>query len=93
MQTYIPMRAEPRSEAAMVSALLFGENYAVTEEREGWLHVKTDFDNYEGWISANTFHEYSLFTVMIETDYVEAYTKGEKIQIPCGGLIPENNRI
>lgn len=93
LQTYIPMRSEPRSGAEMVSTLLFGESYDVLNEQDDWLRIRTEFDNYDGWISASSFHEYIQFTEMIDTDYVEAYTKGEKLQIPCGGLIPENNKI
>ncbi len=93
MQTFIPMRAEPHSEAEMVSSLIFGENYSVINQERDWLQIKTEFDEYEGWISGNAFHEHEVFTSLVDTDYVEAFTKGEKLLIPCGGLIPENNKI
>ncbi len=93
LQTYIPIRSEPRPGAEMVSSLIFGESYTVLEQTEEWLHIRTHFDQYEGWISANTYNAPVDYTEVIDTDYVEAHIKGEKILIPCGGLIPENNRI
>lgn len=93
LQTYIPMRSEPRPGAEMVSSLIFGENYEVIEQTDDWLKIRTDFDHYEGWISANAFHAEENFTRMIDTDFAEAYTKGEKIYIPCGGLVPDSGKI
>lgn len=93
MQTYIPMRMEPRPGAEMVSSVLFGESYEVIEEIADWLKIKTDFDQYVGWISGNTYHAEEHYTQVIDVDFVEAYMKGEKLFIPCGGLIPDTNKI
>lgn len=55
----IPMRAEKSHRAEMVSQILFGETYEVIEYSEGWMHVKTDFDSYKGWIDARQFTNYT----------------------------------
>lgn len=51
----IPVRAEAKSSAEMVTQLLYGETYAVLEQRGDWFCIKLDFDGYEGWISASSF--------------------------------------
>jgi cell wall-associated NlpC family hydrolase len=51
----IPVRAEGTERAEMVSQLLFGETYAVTEFQEKWVKIITSFDDYEGWISRVQF--------------------------------------
>jgi len=35
----------------MVTQLLFGEHYTVTDSTENWLKIKTAYDNYECWIN------------------------------------------
>lgn len=50
--TYIVMRAEPSGKSEMVSQLIFGETYRVLEDQGDWLRIETDFDHYQGWISA-----------------------------------------
>ncbi len=93
LQTFIPMRSEPRSGAEMVSSLIFGESYTVIENQKDWLKIITEFDQYEGWISGNTYAPFTTYTQLVDTDCVEAFAKGEKIIIPCGGLIPEGNKF
>ncbi len=46
----IPMRSEPSERSEMVSQLLFGETYEIIDEKEGWLLIRCNYDNYEGWI-------------------------------------------
>jgi len=55
--TTIPLRALPTSKSEMVSQLLFGETYRVTSFENGWKHVLSDFDNYQGWINDAQFVE------------------------------------
>ncbi|HLP50953.1 MAG TPA: C40 family peptidase [Chitinophagales bacterium] len=61
----IPLRKEPSHRSEMVSQLLFGETYEVVQEQNGWLLIKCNYDNYEGWIDANQYtaiadKEYSM---------------------------------
>lgn len=47
----VPVRAAPSQRAEQVSQLLFGEKIEVlTQEKGGWLLVRGEWDNYEGWI-------------------------------------------
>ena len=47
----IPLKAEGSERSEMVSQLLFGETYTITELQEKWVKIITTYDNYEGWIS------------------------------------------
>jgi cell wall-associated NlpC family hydrolase len=53
----IPVRAEPRSGAEMVTQLLYGETYDILTQSEDWLRIKMDVDGYEGWISNASYFE------------------------------------
>lgn len=51
----IPCRKEPASTSEMVTQLLFGETYSVTDLTEDWVKIITTYDNYECWISVKQF--------------------------------------
>jgi cell wall-associated NlpC family hydrolase len=48
----VPGRKEPDSASEMVTQLLFGEQYTVTEVTESWIKITTAYDQYPCWISA-----------------------------------------
>jgi hypothetical protein len=53
----IPMRHDPQEQSEMVSQLLFGECYTVLNEKEKWLNIRTQYDDYQGWIDKKLHHE------------------------------------
>lgn len=93
LQTYIPVRKEPKPSAEMVTSLIFGESYSVDGEENGFLHIVTDFDSYSGWISANSYAEYREYTHINEHIFIEARGEHQIMFIPCGAQIPENGNI
>jgi hypothetical protein len=52
--SYIPLRKGPSHRAEMVSQILFGERFTITDSAANWLKVETLFDEYSGWI--DSFH-------------------------------------
>jgi len=60
----MPLRAEPAHRAEQVSQLLFGERMEVlAEEKNDWLQVRCEWDDYEGWVKKGqvaiiTYKEY-----------------------------------
>ena len=48
----IPCRKEQYSTSEMVTQLLFGETYTIIEDREDWIQITTNYDNYPCWISS-----------------------------------------
>lgn len=49
---YIPLRAAPSHRAEMVSQVIFGERFRITDTVSHWFRIETLFDDYRGWIDA-----------------------------------------
>ena len=47
---YIPLRSGPSHRSEMVSQILFGEKYVITDQSGKWQRIETLFDSYAGWI-------------------------------------------
>lgn len=93
--TWIPLRSVPTGASEMVSSLLYGETYTVIDKLDGWLKVLTDFDSYEGYISANQYSVYdNLICRGIATEpYFEVQLELHKILIPAGALLYHGDRV
>lgn len=87
---YVPLRAEPRSGAEMVSTLLFGESYSILEDNGEWLKILTDFDGYEAWMSKGSHSDSVDFNEVNDALFLEAVADNQKMFIPCGAMIPES---
>lgn len=61
----IPVRYEPAEQSEMVTQLLFGDTFTVVEKDGSWLHIRNDYDGYEGWIFERTAYQ------LTEQDYKE----------------------
>jgi len=48
----IALRATPSDTAEMVSQVLFGESFEITDKQNNWLQIALAYDGYEGWIDA-----------------------------------------
>jgi hypothetical protein len=46
----VPCRKDTSDRSEMVTQLLFGEYFEITEEYKNWLRVRSALDGYEGWI-------------------------------------------
>lgn len=53
----IPVREEPAESSEMVTQLLFGELFEVTEVRKKWVAIRIYTDGYQGWIDRKTWTE------------------------------------
>lgn len=51
LMSVIPLRAEPSHRSEMVSQLLFGELFRITQRDKSWVKVMLSYDDYEGWIA------------------------------------------
>jgi gamma-D-glutamyl-L-lysine dipeptidyl-peptidase len=47
---FIPLRSGPTHKSEMLSQILFGEKYTVTDISGNWMKIETLFDSYKGWI-------------------------------------------
>lgn len=53
----VPVRLEASDASEMVTQLLFGDLYKVTDQRKKWVKIRMVYDGYEGWIDRNQAHE------------------------------------
>jgi cell wall-associated NlpC family hydrolase len=49
----VPLRKEPSNRSEMVSQILFGETFKISETNKDWIKIIMDFDFYEGWVLKN----------------------------------------
>lgn len=91
------MRAQPAHKSEMVSQLLFGETYKITDSSKDWLQILTSFDGYSGWIDKNQHHkiteaEYKQFDFDkcgVSLEMVSPVTSPTtSIPIVCGSNLP-----
>ena len=94
LKSQIPLRAERNHRSEMVSQLLFGETYAILDRVDDWLLIKTNYDSYIGWISADSFEEFTKqqeIIIVCDKSIEVTDDKGSKITIPAGAEIPQPN--
>ena len=95
----VPVRSEPKHTVEMVTQLLFGDHYEVTEQTKDqkWFRIKINFDTYEGWIDAQQHHailsEYYHYLnraeFKITTDLISSMLYNKRPQlILMGSMIP-----
>lgn len=69
----IPLRKQASHRSEIVSQLLFGEAYEILEYENDWLLIKTQFDQYEGYIDRNQL------ALLREEEYTHNYQKQHPI--------------
>lgn len=89
---FIPLRSEPAHKAELVSQLLFGETAQIIDSKENWLLVRTDFDNYTGWLETGSVREqettdFSPEKWIVPTPFVRISAKETHMLIPGGSAI------
>ncbi len=67
-----PLRLEANDTSAMVSQMLYGEYFKITESRLKWSKIRMAHDSYEGWIDNKQFTE-------IEAEAYHTLDKGKDI--------------
>ncbi|MBC7425762.1 MAG: C40 family peptidase [Bacteroidia bacterium] len=92
LTTWAAIRSKPESSSEMITSLLFGETYQVTETTKDWHHIKADADGYEGWISGNQHFEFSEehneYNTLVEDIFLIASSTSGALMIPCGARVP-----
>jgi hypothetical protein len=65
---FVPLRSGPSHKTEMLSQVLFGEKYSVTDQSGSWMKIETVFDKYSGWIDMD--HLQHTFDEDISGGYV-----------------------
>jgi len=95
----VPVRFEPSDRSEMVTQLLFGETFTITEEKGNWLLINSHLDNYSGWIdrkqSLNVTQEFfeqyahrSKHFMSAKTGICTCQTDGTRILLTKGSILP-----
>ncbi|HKK43458.1 MAG TPA: SH3 domain-containing protein, partial [Bacteroidales bacterium] len=50
---FVPLRSGPTHKSEMLSQVLFGEKYTITDKAGSWIKIRTLFDNYSGWVDTD----------------------------------------
>jgi hypothetical protein len=87
----IPMRKEPSDKSEMISQIIFGETATLLDQNEKWFMVRTNHDQYEGWVDKKQLRQTApikhIFTV--KSLFAEAIHGYEHKLLPAGSLLPE----
>lgn len=86
----IPLRIEPNDRCELISQVLFGEHFKITEQNQQWCKIKLAFDNYEGWIDIKQFqfisepqyNQLSSDRNVLNSDLIEYITSPNNLLIP-----------
>ena len=83
----VALRKEPSNTSEMVSQLLFGETFKITDLEDQWIKIILDFDQYEGWIIANQI------LLLNENSYKEINENNSTISYELVTYISNQNNI
>lgn len=86
----IPQRLEPSDKSEIVSQVLFGEHFEIIDQHNQWSKIRTEFDQYEGWvdskqyqpISASEYDQLSIANCILNADLIEYVTGSNNLMIP-----------
>ncbi len=86
----VPMRAEPSDKSEIVSQVLFGEHFEVTEQKAQWTRIRLQYDDYEGWIDTKQFQpisqadydQLSADPIVLNGDLIEYVTAQNNFLLP-----------
>ena len=56
---------KPSAKVAVSSQILYGERFKIISKKRGWLKIKTNFDNYVGFIKERKFGQNLKLTLKI----------------------------
>lgn len=98
----VPVRKEPSDKSEMVTQLLFGETFRITENKKKWLKITITQDDYVGWIDEKQFlpitdkyfHELKKSKVAYSLDLVQSATSDKRhVPILIGSTLPNFDGI
>lgn len=82
----VPLRIEPADTSELVSQVLYGDIFKITEQRKSWSKIRLAFDKYEGWIDNKQFIE------ITEEQYNQLQKETPKLVFDLVEFIEDNNQ-
>jgi len=95
----VPVRILNTDKSEMVTQLIYGDIFLILEEKENWTKIKSDFDNYVGWIDTKQYQKINKTSITnfkkhyYSSDLVEFVEneKNELVTIIIGSVISNSN--
>ncbi len=92
------VREEASHKSQMVTQLLFGDLFQVTEKKDDWVKIVLTYDNYEGWVAKNqiklisseSYSELLNHPIIISGDIIQVLTNittGNSFLISAGSTM------
>ncbi len=79
-----PVRAEPVTDAAQVSELLFGQRFIVYEQKDGWAWGQGEHDQYVGYVQADALTRAENDpSHQVRALFSHIYTRPDVKSMPC----------
>ncbi|NOU47586.1 MAG: C40 family peptidase [Bacteroidales bacterium] len=98
----VPIRRIPSDKSEMVSQLLYGETFTITDTIENWALIRNDFDGYEGWIDIKQYQPISESETVTDDQLVTrictapisglATTAGEMMHLSFGSILRTSSK-
>ena len=51
------IKSKPSSKSEVTSQILYGEKFKILSKKKNWIKIKTNFDNYIGYIKKSKYYE------------------------------------
>ena len=51
------INSKPSSNSEVLSQILYGEKFRILSKKRGWVKIKTNYDNYVGYIKKENFYK------------------------------------
>ena len=51
----VPVRISDSDKSEMITQLVYGDLFTIVEEKDKWTKIKSEFDNYMGWIDSKQY--------------------------------------
>ena len=51
------INSKPSQNSEVLSQILYGEKFKIISKKKGWFKIKTDFDNYVGYIKQDKYNQ------------------------------------
>ena len=97
----VPVRISDSDKSEMITQLIYGDLFTIIEEKDKWTKIKSEFDNYEGWIDSKQYKRiYESDNIIIDNptyssdlvEFIENENK-ELITISIGSNISNINLL
>ena len=79
--------SKPSIKSELSSQILYGEKFEIISKKNNWIKIKTNFDNYKGFIKKDKFYEKLSPTHKVYNSKARVFQKIKKNFIPMNKFL------